>query len=161
MRYLLAIALAAVLAGCGSASKPAREAHRGAVAPRAAELVNYQRNGGLAATLDTVTVRADGATRADKRYGGAGRRFDDFRLSAPVMARLRAALGRLPARSPAVGDGMRAGATYLLRCRGVTYVARQGAVPAALRPAIGTLDAIADGAGRGGPVHHVTQAPSS
>ena len=161
MRYLLALALAAVLAGCGSASKPAREAHRGAVAPRAAELVNYQRNGGLAATLDTVTVRADGATRADKRYGGAGRRFDDFRLSAPVMARLRAALGRLPARSPAVGDGMRAGATYLLRYRGVTYVARQGAVPAALRPAVSTLDAIADGAGRAGPVHHVTQAPSS
>ena len=161
MRYLLAIALAAVLAGCGSASKPAREAHRGAVAPRAAELVNYQRNGGLAATLDTVNVRTDGATRADKRYGGAGRRFDDFRLSAPVMARLRAALGRLPARSPAVGDGMRAGATYLLRYRGVTYVARQGAVPAALRPAICTLDAIADGAGRAGPVHHVTQAPSS
>lgn len=161
MRYLLALALAAVLAGCGSASKPAREAHRGAVAPRAAELVDYQRNGGLAATLDTVTVRADGATRADKRYGGAGRRFDDFRLSAPVMARLRVALGRLPARSPAVGDGVRAGATYLLRYRGVTYVARQGAVPAALRPAVCTLDAIADGAGRAGPVHHVTQAPSS
>ena len=160
MRYLLAIALAAVLAGCGSASKPATPARGHAATPRAAELVNYQRNGGLAATLDTVTVRADGSTRADKRYGGAGRRFDDFRLSAPVMARLRAALGRLPARSPAVGDGMRAGATYLLRYRGVTYVARQGAVPAALRPAIGTLDAIADGAGRGGPVHHVTQAPS-
>jgi hypothetical protein len=161
VRYLLALALTSGLAGCGSASKPAPEAHRDAVATRAAELVNYQRNGGLAATLDTVTVRADGSTRADKRYGGAGRRFDDFRLSAPVMARLRAALGRLPARSPAVGDGMRAGATYLLRYRGVTYVARQGAVPAALRPAICTLDAIADGAGRAGPVHHVTQAPSS
>jgi uncharacterized protein YceK len=161
VRYLLAIALAAVLAGCGSASKPATPARGHAATPRAAELVNYQRNGGLAATLDTVSVRTDGSTRADKRYGGAGRRFDDFRLSAPVMARLRAALGRLPARTPAVGDGMRAGATYLLRYRGVTYVARQGAVPAALRPAICTLDAIADGAGRAGPVHHVTQAPSS
>ena len=161
MRYLLAIALAAVLAGCGSASKPATPARGHAATPRAAELVNYQRNGGLAATLDTVTVRADGSTRADKRYGGAGRRFDDFRLSAPVMARLRAALGRLPAREPAVGDGLRAGATYLLRYRGITYVAKQGAVPAALRPAVATLDAIADGAGRGGPVHHVTQAPSS
>jgi hypothetical protein len=158
---LLAIALAALLAGCGGASKPAPAAHRAAAAARAAELVNYQRNGGLAATLDTVTVRTDGATRADKRYGGAGRRFDDFRLSALVMARLRAALSRLPARRPAVGDGMRAGATYLLRYRGVTYVARQGAVPAALRPAVSTLDAIADGAGRGGPVHHVTQAPTS
>ena len=160
MRYLFAIALAAVLAGCGSASKPAAAPGGHAVAARAAELVNYQRNGGLAATLDTVSVRTDGSTRADKRYGGAGRRFDDFRLSAPVMARLRAALGRLPARIPAVGDGLRAGATYLVRYRGRTYVARQGAVPAALRSAVATLDAIADGAGRGGPVHHVTQAPS-
>jgi hypothetical protein len=160
MRYLLAIALVAVLAGCGSASKPAATPRRHAVAPRAGELVNYQRNGGLAATLDTVSVRTDGSTRADKRYGGAGRRFDDFRLSAPAMARLRAALRRLPARIPAVGDGLRAGATYLVRYRGRTYVARQGAVPATLRPAVATLDAIADGAGRGGPVHHVTQAPS-
>jgi hypothetical protein len=154
------MALVAVLAGCGSASKPAAPARGQAATPRAAELVNYQRNGGLAATLDTVSVRTDGSTRADKRYGGAGRRFDDFRLSAPVMARLRAALGRLPAREPAVGDGLRAGATYLLRYRGITYVAKQGAVPAALRPAVATLDAIADGAGRAGPVHHVTQAPS-
>jgi hypothetical protein len=160
VRYLLAIALVAVLAGCGKASKPAPPAHGDAVARHRAELVNYQRNGGLAATLDTVSVRTDASTRADKRYGGAGRRFDDFRLSAPVMARLRAALHRLPARIPAVGDGMRAAATYLLRYRGRTYVARQGAVPAALRPAIATLDAIADGAGRSGRVHHVTQAPA-
>ena len=113
MRYLLAIALAAVLAGCGSASKPAPATHRGAVAPHAAELVNYQRNGGLAATLDTVSVRTDGMTRADKRYGGAGRRFDDFHLSATVMARLRMALQRLPGRAPRRRRGGlgRAGAT--------------------------------------------------
>jgi hypothetical protein len=155
------MALVALLAGCGSTSKPAPGTPSGAVAAHAPELVNYQRNGGFAATLDTVTVHTDGATRADKRYGGAGRRFDDFRLSAAVMARLRAALTRLPARSPAVGDGVRAGATYLLRYRGITYVAKQGAVPRALRPALSTLDAIADGAGRGGAVHHVIQAPSS
>ena len=172
MRYLLAAALATLLAGCGGASKPAASStpsagtraasHAGAPARRrqAPELVNYQRNGGFAATLDTVTVRIDGSTRADKRYGGAGRRFDDFRLSAPVTARLRVALHRLPARIPAVGDGMRAGATYLLRYRGRTYVAKQGAVPGALRAAVGTLDSIADGAGRAGRVHHVTQAPS-
>ena len=156
MRYLLPVALLVTLAGCGGTSErhaPARPQH-------AAELVNYQRNGGLAATLDTVSVRTDGATRADKRYGGAGRRFDDFRLSAKVMTRLRAALERLPSRAPAVGTGVRLGATYLLRFRGVTYVAKQGAVPAALRPAVATLDAIADGGGRGGPVHRVTQAPT-
>lgn len=107
-----------------------------------------------------MSVRTDGTTRADKRYGGAGRRFDDFRLSATVLARLRTALQRLPGRVPAVGTGIRLGATYLLRYRGRTYVAKQGAVPAALRPAVATLDAIADGGGRGGPVHHVTQAPA-
>jgi len=156
MRYLPLVALLVALNACGGGSQPAASPP-----PRkAAELVNYQRNGGLAATLDTVSVRTDGATRADKRYGGAGRRFDDFRLSATVMARLRTALQRLPGRVPAVGTGIRLGATYLLRYRGRTYVAKQGAVPAALRPAVATLDAIADGGGRGGPVHHVTQAPA-
>ena len=156
MRYLSLIALTIAVTGCGGTQpKPTAQA-----AHRAPELVNYQRNGGLAATLDTVSVRTDGATRADKRYGGAGRRFDDFRLSATVMTRLRTALERLPSRAPAVGTGVRLGATYLLRFRGVTYVAKQGAVPAALRPAVATLDAIADGGGRGGPVHHVTQAPT-
>jgi hypothetical protein len=155
MRYLLVLALAVAVTGCGGASKKAAPQPR-----KAAELVNYQRNGGLAATLDTVRVRTDGTTRADKRYGGAGRRFDDFRLSATVMARLRTALQRLPGRVPAVGTGIRLGATYLLRYRGRTYVAKQGAVPAALRPAVATLDAIADGGGRGGPVRHVTQAPA-
>jgi hypothetical protein len=156
MRYLVLVPLLFALGACGGGSR-----QTASPAPRkAAELVNYQRNGGLAATLDTVSVRADGVTRADKRYGGAGRRFDDFRLSATVMARLRTALGRLPGRAPAVGTGMRLGATYLLRYRGRTYVAKQGAVPAALRPAVATLDAIADGGGRSGPVHHVTQAPA-
>jgi hypothetical protein len=150
------MALLGALAACGGESEqPAPPAPQ-----RAAELVDYQRNGGLAATLDTVSVRTDGTTRADKRYGGAGRRFGDFHLSATVMARLRTALGRLPARAPAVGTGLRLGATYLLRYRGLTYVARQGAVPAALRPAVATLDAIANGGGRGGPVHRVIQAPA-
>jgi hypothetical protein len=164
MRYLLPIALLVALAGCGGSEKPAAPPRSDAAAPprpaQAAELVNYQRNGGLAATLDTVRVRADGSTRSDKRYGGAGRRFDDFRLSAAAMARLRAALRRLPAREPAVGDGVRLGATYLLRYRGRTYVAKEGAVPAALRPAVDALDAIADGGGRSGRVHQVTQAPA-
>jgi hypothetical protein len=156
MRYMPVLAAVIAVTGCASArSKPPA-----GLAHPAAELVNFQRNGGLAATLDTVTVRADGTTRADKRYGGAGRRYDDFRLSAAVMARLRAALARLPAHTPAVGDGTRMGATYLLRYRGRTYVAREGAVPAALRPAVSTLRSIVEGGGRGGLVHSITQAPA-
>ena len=59
-----------------AASKPAARTPAGPIAgsrAAASELVNYQRNGGFAATLDTVRVRIDGA-RSDKRYGGAGRR---------------------------------------------------------------------------------------
>ena len=165
MRYLLLGAVALAVAACGGASKTdvvtssARHGAHSARQPR--ELVAFQRNGGLAATLDTVTVRADGSTRSDKRYGGAGRRYDDFRLDPALLRRLRAALARLPARQPSAGSGDRDGDTYLLRYGGRTYWARQGAVPAAMRPAVAALAAIADGAGRSGRVATVRQAPSA
>ena len=146
----------AVLSACG-ATKSERHA---ASAHRSRELVAFQRNGGLAATLDTVTVRADGTTRSDKRYGGAGRRYVDFRLRPALLHRLRVALARLPARLPRAGRGDRAGESYLVRYRGRTYWARQGAVPTVLRAAVATLASIADGAGRAGRVTEVRQAPS-
>jgi hypothetical protein len=157
MRYLVLAVLVVAIAGCGGGSSTRTPSQP---TPRAAELVAFQRNGGLAATLDTVTVRADGSTRADKRYGGAGRRYADFQLSPALFARLRAALARLPARLPRTGAGQPKGNTYLLRYRGRTYAARQGAVPAVLRAAIATLDAIADGAGRSGHVKQVRQSPT-
>jgi hypothetical protein len=153
---LLAILLAFGACG-GSKPKPVSDA---ADVHRSSELVAFQRNGGLAATLDTVTVRIDGTTRSDKRHGGAGRRYVDFRLRRALLARLRAALARLPARLPRTGRGDRAGETYLLRYRGRTYWARQGAVPSVLRPAVATLASIADGAGRAGRATEVRQAPS-
>jgi hypothetical protein len=165
MRYLLLGAVGLAVAACGGMSKTSvvtSSAHHGAQPARQArELVAFQRNGGLAATLDTVTVRADGSTRSDKRYGGAGRNYDDFRLDPTLLRRLRAALGRLPARLPRAGSGDRDGDTYLLRYGGRSYWARQGAVPAVLRPAVDALSAIADGAGRSGRVTTVRQAPSA
>ena len=116
---------------------------------------------GRRVALDTVTVRADGSTRTDKRYGGAGRRYDDFRLSPTLFARLRTALAGLPARVPDAGAGEPKGATYLLRYGGRTYAAREGAVPAALRAPIATLDSIANGAGRSGHVKEVRQSPTA
>lgn len=63
MRYMPVLAVVIALIGCaGARSKPPAP-----LAHPAAELVNFQRNGAIAATLDTVTVRADGTTRADKR----------------------------------------------------------------------------------------------
>jgi hypothetical protein len=96
----------------------------------------------------------------DKRHGGAGRRYDDFRLRADAMRRLRAALARLPARSPRDAASTGRGASYLLRYRGATYYAVADAVPRALRPAIDVLQAIIDGGGRSGRVTQVRQAPS-
>jgi hypothetical protein len=162
VRYLFAVATTAVLLGCGGSaatvatSPPAKRA-----APRAPVLVSGQRNGGaLSATLDAVLVRADGWTRLDKRHGGAGRRYDDFRLRADAMRRLRAALARLPARPPHDAAATGRGASYLLRYRGTTYYAVADAVPRALRPAIDALQDIIDGGGRSGRVTEVRQAPS-
>ena len=150
--------LLVTLAGCGGASKQTASAPRAAAA---AELVNYQRNGGLAATLDTVSVRADGATRADKRYGGAGRRFDDFRLSATVdgaPARRRWSACRA-ARPPSAPASAWARPTSCATAGAPTWPSRAPCPPPCVA-AVATLDAIADGGGRGGPVHHVTQAPA-
>jgi hypothetical protein len=162
VRYLLAIAATVTLVGCGggaatvATSPPAKRA-----ATRAPVLVSGQRNGGaLSATLDAVLVRADGWTRLDKRHGGAGRRYDDFRLRGDAMRRLRGALARLPARPPHDAAATGRGASYLLRYRGTTYYAVADAVPRALRPAIDALQDIIDGGGRSGGVHEVRQAPS-
>jgi hypothetical protein len=164
VRYLPVIVAVAALAGCGGSDSggPARDGTTTGERPtrRAPVLVTFQRNGGLAATLDAVLVRADGWTRSDKRYGGAGRRYQDFRLRADTLRQLRAALARLPERPPRAANGVRRAATYVLRYRGTTYVARDGAVPRAMRPAVRTLQAIVDGGGRSGRVREVEQAPS-
>jgi hypothetical protein len=110
-------------------------------------LVSGQRNGGaLSATLDAVLVRADGWTRLDKRHGGAGRRYDDFRLRADAMRRLRAALARLPARPPHDAAATGRGASYLLRYRGTTYYAVADAVPRSMRCRTSSTAAGAPGA---------------
>jgi hypothetical protein len=163
VRYLLPVAATAVLVGCGAGaatvttSPPAKRA-----APRAPVLVSGQRNGGaLSATLDAVLVRVDGWTRLDKRHGGAGRRYDDFRLRAGALRRLRAALARLPARPPHDTAATGRAASYLLRYRGRTYYAVADAVPRALRPAIDALQDIIDGGGRAGRVTEVHQGGTS
>jgi len=168
VRYLLLVTFVALLVGCGASgsgrstgattnapARPAASAHRAPV------LLTGQRNGGaLSATLDAVLVRTDGWTRLDKRHGGAGRRYDDFRLRADAMRRLRAALARLPARPPHSAAATGRGASYLLRYRGTTYYAVADAVPRTLRAAIDALQDIIDGGGRAGHVTEVRQAPS-
>jgi hypothetical protein len=163
VRYLLAVAATALLVGCGGdAATVTTNAPATRATARAPVLVTGQRNGGaLSATLDAVLVRTDGWTRLDKRHGGAGRRYDDFRLRADAMRRLRAALARLPARPPHDAAATGRGASYLLRYRGITYYAVADAVPRALRPAIDALQDIIDGGGRSGRVREVHQGGTS
>jgi hypothetical protein len=166
MRYLALAAVIGVLVGCGGSgsnrSSPSSASHPAKRPARAPVLVAGQRNGGaLSATLDAVLVRTDGSTRVDKRHGGAGRRYNDFRLRADALRRLRAALARLPARPPRDSAATGRGASYLLRYREKTYYAVADKVPRALRPTIDALQAIIDGGGRGGRVSEVQQAPTA
>jgi len=129
--------------GCGGGltSQPSPPTKRIA----APVLVAFQRNGGLAATLDALVIRTDGSARLDKRYGGAGRRFEDFRLTRGLLGRLRGLLDALPSRLAEAGGSTPNGARY--HGRGISAV--EGAVPRNAERAFAALNAIVDGAGRG------------
>lgn len=113
-------------------------------------LATMQRTGGDVATLDLLTVRADGTARLDKRYGGAGRRQQTFRLRAATMRRVRSGLRRLPARSPgAVRHGRSAGPdVFLLRARGRTLVVSRAQLRSRRLGVFRLLDEVIDGSGR-------------
>jgi hypothetical protein len=145
---LMALAL---LPACGG-SEPAaqrQEAAKGRAPerPAAPELVFLQRNGGLAATLDTVSVRADGSVRLERRYGGAGGRFTDFRLREKDLGRVARLVSsaRLSRPGPGHGTALSHGYTYIVRRGSATATALQGAVPLRMRPLVKMLDDILDG----------------
>lgn len=154
MRYILMsqmLILALALASCGDdRAAPAARTQAATIAqPREAPvLADFQRNGGLAATLDKLVVRRDGSATLDKRYGGAGRRMSKFRLSDAMLVRVRRALRRLPRRLLDAGTPTPQGATFLLSYGGRTYAAKEGAIGAVGRPAFEALNAVVDGAGR-------------
>ena len=147
---------AALLAGCGHQGDDKAPARK-----PAPPLVSFQRNGGLAATLDKLTVSAKGTARLDKRYGGAGRRYEDFALTPSALARLRADLRRLPAHLKATGTPTPQGATFILRYGRSTYTAQEGAIDRAARPAFALLSALVDGSGRGRLTRELRQGPPS
>jgi hypothetical protein len=146
-RFAWVVAGALALAGCGSGDKSHARARTQAVAkPRAATLVFMQRNGGLAATLDTVAVRTDGSVHLERRYGGAGGQFTDFRLRSADLRRLKARMGAARLADPGrpYGRAQAHGYTYILRGEGHTDTALAGAVPRRLRPLVTMLDAVLD-----------------
>ena len=141
VRGLFALALLALLAACGGDRRAGPE--------KASTVVFFQRQGAGGATLDTITVRADGSATREKRYGGAGGRFTELRLRPGRPARLRRALKRLPPGGSTLtrGSPPPGGARYLLRYGGRTLAGRQGAIAASARPAVRMLDGFIDGIG--------------
>jgi hypothetical protein len=135
----LAIAGALAAAGCGPSAHKKPE--------RAAQVVFLQRNGGLAATLDTVAVRTDGSVRLERRYGGAGGRFTDFHLRARDLHRVQhlVATGAVARPGSATGHPARGGYTYIVRDDHHTATGVQGALPLRLAPLVKLLDDILDG----------------
>jgi hypothetical protein len=156
VRHMVATLLVATLAGCGGgdgggASSPAPAGTAAADEAPAADskqVVFFQRQGAAGATLDALTVRADGSAVLQKRYGGAGGRFIDLRLEPGRLETLRSALAHLPrGATMTVGSPAPGGAQYLLRHRGRTLTGRAGGIGPAARPAVKILDGFIDGIG--------------
>jgi hypothetical protein len=115
-------------------------------------LVFFQRQGAAGATLDTFTIRTDGTARLEKRYGGAGGRFQDLELKPGQLPKLRRELARLPRGSSLErGAPPAEGANYLMRYRGQTLTGRAGGITPAARAAVRRLDGYIDGIGVGKP----------
>ena len=145
-RLLLAAGMLLLVGGCGDSGAPtasrtpapiasasATPKPKGPIGSKAPVLVKFtqQRPGAL---IDNITVHTDGYGLFDRPSGGVGRVLRDVVVDASVLRRLRTDLAALP-RDVGKGDGSPSanGATYILRYRGRTYVARQGAEPEALR----------------------------
>ena len=145
-RLMLAAGMLLLLGGCGDSGAPtasgtggtipsatATPKPNGPIGSKAPVLVKFtqQRPGAL---IDNITVHADGYGLFDRPSGGVGRVLRDVVVDASVLRRIRKDLAALP-RDIGKGDGSPSanGATYILRYRGRTFVARQGAEPEALR----------------------------
>ena len=144
-RHVLLVAVL-VIAGCGG-EHARRPAPKAAPPAQAGVLLTFQRQGGSVATLDVLTVRRDGSAELDKRYGGAGRRREPFRLTPRTWQRLRRQLRQLP-RRPRPRHRRPGRGFMLLHYRGEDHVGAPGAVPRHLRALFFTLDAVIDGEGR-------------
>jgi hypothetical protein len=140
--------MCAVLLGCGGHPRDASPPPPAAGKRQAATLLTVQRNGGKTATLDLLTVRRDGSAELDKRYGGAGRRRDTFRITKARMAQIRRGLRALPRRSSSDASARKGSVTFLLRFGGRDHVAQLGALSALERPLIRALDGVIAGKGR-------------
>ena len=162
-RVLIGAGCALVLAGCGGSE---REAGRPATAARAAatpaatpdpiarhgrEVIVFRRVRYEGATLNVMTLYADGFLRIDVPNGGAGGAKFVSRATPRAMRGVRRAIARTPwrhlSKRRVVFD--RSGAYFMLHHRGEDYVAMADGMSPDLKPLVRRLNAILIGDARG------------
>ena len=162
-RVLIGAGCALVLAGCGGSE---REAGRPATAVRAAatpaatpdpiarhgrEVIVFRRVRYEGATLNVMTLYADGVLRIDVPNGGAGGAKFVSRATPRAVRAVRRSIARTPWRHLSERRVLfdRSGAYFMLHHRGEDYVAMADGMSADLKPLVTRLNAILVGDARG------------
>jgi hypothetical protein len=153
-------ALALALAGCGGsereADRPAAAVARPAVIPEPVarhgrKLIVFRRVRYEGATLNVMTVYADGFLKIDVPNGGAGGAKFVSQATPRAMRGVRRAIAATPwkhlSKRRVLFD--RSGAYFMLHRRGEDYMAMADGMSPDLKPLVTRLNAILTGDGRG------------
>ena len=160
-RVVIGAGCALVLAGCGSgetettgAPAAARPAATPAAAPashRAArDLIVFRRVRFEGATLNVMTVRADGSLKIDVPNGGAGGAKFVSRLTPRALRGVRRSIAATPWRhlSKRRVPFDRSGAYFMLHYRGEDHIAMADGMSIDLKPIVTRLNGILTGSGQ-------------
>ena len=162
-RVLIGAGCALVLAGCGGSERePGRAATtaRPAATPAATpdpvarhgrEVIVFRRVRYEGATLNVMTLYADGFLRIDVPNGGAGGANFVSQATPRAMRGVRRAIARTPWRHLSKRRVLfdRSGAYFMLHHRGEDYVAMADGMSPDLKPLVTRLNAILVGDARG------------
>jgi hypothetical protein len=160
---LLGAGCALLLAGCGAgerdAGRPAAAVRPAAtpaatpdpVARHGRELIVFRRVRYEGATLNVMTVYADGFLELDVPNGGAGGAKFLSRATPRALRGVRRAIGATPWRHLSKRRVLfdRSGAYFMLHHRGEDHIAMADGMSADLKPLVTRLNAILTGDGRG------------
>ena len=162
-RVLIGVGCALALAGCGSGEReagvPAAAAHAAAtpaatpdpVARHGRKLIVFRRVRYEGATLNVMTLYADGFVRIDVPNGGAGGAKFVSRATQRAVRGVRRAIAHTPWRHLSKRRVLfdRSGAYFMLHHRGEDYIAMADGMSPDLKPLVTRLNAILIGDGRG------------
>jgi hypothetical protein len=163
-RFLIGAGCALALAGCGSnereSGRPAAAARPAAtptatprlIAQHGRELIVFRRVRYEGATLNVMTLYADGFLKIDVPNGGAGGAKFVSRATPRAVRGVRRAMASTPWRHLSERRVLfdRSGAYFLLHHRGEDYIAMADGMSPDLKPLVTRLNAILIGDARGG-----------